>query len=286
MKPSQNQNLRINKRPASAGVSSVNLNKREKLKNLLIEKFSKKFGAQNRNLIQKEVALFINKEKLSEIDLKNFEFNLKAQIEDINNKNSQNSQNLNHELNILSKNLGNTNENNDTKSVTSKMSDISERNLSTISNQQFRGGLNYEDINNFELRQLLKSEKQVLKKNNLSKDEWTLIAEHKNKLWQENKKTVKEEDKMKKSKTRETYIEQMKEKENRKLTQQKIENDYHRNLMNNVDTLTKIEKKQNQATLEHKQKVKEMQDAQIIENINRKKNEFIDTRTYDNKLSK
>ena len=64
------------KRPNSAKSSTtmVAMQKREKLKNLLIEKFIKKFSAEEHKIIiETEVSDFIKQEKLTEIDLKNFE---------------------------------------------------------------------------------------------------------------------------------------------------------------------------------------------------------------------
>jgi len=69
------------KRPNSANSRATNttiqIQKREKLKNLLVEKFVKKFSVKEyKYLIEREVSDFIKKEKLTEIDLKNFENHL------------------------------------------------------------------------------------------------------------------------------------------------------------------------------------------------------------------
>lgn len=88
----------LKNRPNSANSRATNtsmqLQKREKLKSLLIEKFVKSFSEKEyKYLIEAEVADFITKEKLTEIDLKNFENHLANLI----SKSISNNE-LNHNL--------------------------------------------------------------------------------------------------------------------------------------------------------------------------------------------
>ena len=53
-----------NSKPAS---TPINLQKREKLKNLLIQKIMKKFNLLNQSLIEKEITLFVQNENLTEV---------------------------------------------------------------------------------------------------------------------------------------------------------------------------------------------------------------------------
>jgi hypothetical protein len=81
----------IKNRPNSAHSkvtsTTIQLQKREKLKSLLIEKFVKKFSAKEYEyLIEAEIADFITKEKLTEIDLTNFENHLAILINRYNSK--------------------------------------------------------------------------------------------------------------------------------------------------------------------------------------------------------
>lgn len=99
-------------RPNSARSNSssiMNIQKREKLRSLLIEKFLKKFpNNSNRNFIIDEVDKFIKNEKLTEIDLKNLEKRLSDIIN--NNENINNYSNFNNEnVSRFSEKTGNSN---------------------------------------------------------------------------------------------------------------------------------------------------------------------------------
>jgi len=62
----------------------INIQKREKLKGLLITKFMKKYGIKNPELIlEEEISKFLMGEKLTDNDLKNLDFKLKRIIEDV-----------------------------------------------------------------------------------------------------------------------------------------------------------------------------------------------------------
>ena len=79
---------KLTKRPSTpkSNNTPISLQKREKLKSLLIEKFIKKFNANDSlDIIEREVSNFISKDKLTEVDLKNFENKLNKLINESKN---------------------------------------------------------------------------------------------------------------------------------------------------------------------------------------------------------
>ena len=77
----------------------LNTNKRQKLRDLLIDRFSSKYNlGKNRMLIEGEITKFIQQEKLNDVDLKRLDAKIKRIIsEDINQKNLK--KNLTENLN-------------------------------------------------------------------------------------------------------------------------------------------------------------------------------------------
>ena len=77
----------------------LNTNKRQKLRDLLIDRFSSKYNlGKNRMLIEGEITKFIQQEKLNDVDLKRLDARIKRIIsEDINQKNLK--KNLTENLN-------------------------------------------------------------------------------------------------------------------------------------------------------------------------------------------
>ena len=279
----------------------VKISKREKLKTLLIQKFHIKFPMLDLNFLTNKVTQFIQGEKLTDLDLKNFEEKLKIlssnkqeehKIKKLFDSDSssvrdaregRDSEYHHMKNNFLPKN---NQEEFDNKSV-SKMSDVNSI-YDDSQSRNFSSGLKYEDITNFGLRKLLQTERKPLIKENLKiyPDEWTAIADYKKKVWEETKKESKVSDQMKKSQTRQTYQSQMNEKCVKKQTDNMTENIFHRDLMHNLEMEKKEEFKKSQQMKEKMHTVKDMQDKQIKENIDREKNEFLLNRQFDNSLSK
>jgi hypothetical protein len=261
------------------------------LKSLLIEKFQKLFPILDIKFITEKVSIFIQSEKLTEHDLKSFEEKLKIWASNRNEEEKikkcferEDKENL--EIKNTMNYLKNEVDIEDRVSV-SKMSEVSSNFGKTQQNHNQTPGIKYDEITSFPLRKLLQSERQPLKKEDFSKypDEWTAIEDHKNKVWDEEKKETRLQDKLKKNKTKETYLSQMQEKDRMKQEKKKIDNNYHRTLIYNLDKDHKEELKKSQAVQEKVNFVKEMQDEQMKDNILRKKKEFLTNREYDNKLS-
>ena len=198
MKNSFTGNLKLRASSAKPKTTETPLNtqKREKLKQLLIEKFVKKFnvGSSYRGVVEGEVSSFIKMEKLTEDDLREFENRLKKMINENNKKD------------ILKSNLldGDENESkNECKLEISKISHTkytaddnksvySNSNASQISQQLSKfDGIKYDEITNFELRKLLQNDKKPFQKLNLAtdqNDEWAAITKFKAQKLEESEK--------------------------------------------------------------------------------------------------
>ena len=65
----------------------MNNQKRQKLRNLLIERFSKKYKIENnKNIIEDEITKFLQQEKLNDVDLQRLDFRLKKLVSNNNSK--------------------------------------------------------------------------------------------------------------------------------------------------------------------------------------------------------
>lgn len=270
--------------------NTLNVGKREKLKSLLVEKFVKKFNvpAMTRT-IEKEVALFIQKDKLTDVDLKQFEEKLKKIIET-----AQNSS-VNSEPNNLAKKDNSDvqshyrTDQNDQREISDKMDQMSmHSNITDISKKFSKNPLKYEEINNFELKKLLENQRTPLKRQDFQgqSDEWNAIDKYKNNLYQNFLKENKEREKAQKNQVRETYNSQIREKEQLKNDINIYEDKYHRALLANVNKLTEKERDQLTEMEKKRLKEKEIRDLQIQENIERKKAEFGNNRQFDTHLGK
>lgn len=315
MKHSQSlgNSLKLNTRSASSrpitpgtpkirgtpSATPINMQKREKLKNLLVEKFMKKFACNDYNLVEKEVSTFIQKEKLTEIELKQFEERLKKKLhqknesEILKNNFEQQTETRNNEEgnnadepymnNYMSGSKNPSQINDDARSIHSNMTNMSDLSKKFSKNPT---QLKYEEITNFELRKLLQNEKKPVIRKDFDNygDEWTAIAKYKNSLWDETKKENKILDKQTKNKTRMAFDSQIQEKQQLKLLEKKMEDNHHKDVLTSVDKLTQEEMRKLSEMKKKKLIEKEMRDIQIIENIGKKKSEFQKNREYDNTL--
>jgi hypothetical protein len=272
----------------------INMQKREKLKQLLIEKILKKLNvaanSNHKSYVEKEVAAFIQKEKLTEEGLKELEEMIKKNLlvmnskEEMKNKYSPQSKveeiNPHENFNNIIKQNNNQIETDDNKSVQSNTSQFSKK-LSAFE------GIRYEEITNFELRKLLQDHKrpmQTQKLNLENEDEWTAITKYKTQKLEEIEKQNKILERKKKLQQREIYNSQIKEKEAQKQQSELIEKKHHRVIMDNLNKLNEAEKKRAEEESEKKRLEKEIREKQIQEKVDRKLNDFSTGRNYDKEL--
>jgi hypothetical protein len=274
----------------------VNMQKREKLKQLLTEKILKKFNLTSNSklkiYVEKEIAVFIQKEKLTEEGLKELEEKIRINLneknlnEEIKNRYSQ--QNNAEEIRaseILNENYipqqnNKQIETDDNKSIHSINTQFSKE-LSAFD------GIKYQDITDFNLRKLLQNQKKpmrVQKINSENEDEWAAVTKYKAQKLEEIEKQSKLSERKKKIEQREIYNSQIKEKENQKQKSQLYEVKNHRILIDNLNKLNNGEKKRAEEELEKKRLEKEIREKQIQEKVERKLNDFSSNRNFDKQL--
>jgi len=274
-------------RPKSATVSvkssqhdqkpknTVNPQKREKLKTLLIDKYCKKYGEScTEDLIKEEVNLFLDKETLTAKELKELDKKIEYLI---HNKDS---------VYKLKQNLITTNQ----SQIPMKLDDIAQNfnindhnnpnadKLSVMSystkNSKFRG---YPDDN----LTFHSKEKPVERIEFNDKGEWEAIAEFNKLSFKENQLHNKVKEKEKKLKTKIELIDQMNQKQGNKNNEKIKELEYGIVVSQHVDHLTNIEKLK---LLKEKEKMlheKKIRDGQLFESKKKKKIEFKSQRDYD-----
>jgi len=181
-------------RPNSANSRNSNLTiqiqKREKLKSLLIEKFIKKFSAKEyKNLIQTEVSDFITKEKLTENDLKNFESHLSQLIQQDKNQNFKlNFDNYSNVSEMENKKAEKLTENenkytNKKENYNVNLTDIDKKSTYTVStlNSKNQNKNNvYKNENNFQIK--IDKDKNAFLKTTTNKNSEKISFEKSNKL--------------------------------------------------------------------------------------------------------
>jgi hypothetical protein len=263
----------------------INSQKREKLKELLIAKFVKRFNTPHyENLIRSEVTTFIFQEKLTEKDLIQFEQKLKKLIEDSDNK-------AKLKTTLEAKTVNAVVE--ESKKETIKGPIIVKKeipktpsvNIKKAQSLLDKMGLDYEEINDFKLRKLF-NEQRPVNKINMNNDEWTEIAHYKNKVNAEFLRQQQLEEHEKKLRTRATYLQQMEEKKNKKEIEKMRDRTYHEATMDNIARLYNRELEEAKTLKDKKEVEREIRDRQIQENVERKVNEFTVNRVYDKQISK
>jgi hypothetical protein len=273
--------IRASSATAQKQATPLNMQKREKLKVLMVEKIMKKLNLHIslKREVEKEVSILIQKEKLNENDLKQLEEKLKStylnypnQLYDLQSETKSKKSNIDDDEKSVMNN-----------SALNKTSGSAfNRNLTEAY------GIKYDDITNFELRKLLHNEKTPIIKKSFEKDgdEWTAIAKFKNKQWSEIQKENRIQDKQKKQKTREVFDSQIREKQQLKNNHARTEINFHNTLIKNVEKLTDVERRKREEIEERKRSEKDIRNKQIQENLERKLDEFSKVRNFDNKMSK
>jgi hypothetical protein len=276
----------------------VNIQKREKLKGLLITKFMKKYGIKNpEHILQEEISKFLEGEKLTDNDLKRLDEKLKRMLCD-----KQQHDNLKRELSndySYEKNKKNSCNNlilpdvninkAETMSVRSKQSKHSRMsgasNLSKFNENQVKQLHHDDDLDEFD--NLSINSYKPVNRLDFSKegDEWNAIAVYNQKKFEEEKVLSKLKDKEIKRRTKDDLDNQI---------QQKLSNMYEEQVKNkeyDYITLLHVEKMneaERQRQLEKQQKVlreKDNRDRQLKDEKIRKKKDILKEKKADKELS-
>ena len=288
---SSNRNNLRSKSQAQNSDKLVNFQRREKLKNLLITKFMKKYGIKDPEVfLQAEVSNFLKTETLSEADLKilddriksyllkkNEEDNLKQNL--LNQPSNSNNANSSNKL-VLPDIDYNRMENMSVRSKHSKMSGVSQ--LSKHSELKKRE-LAVDDDRLSSYSQKIATDRIEF---NEEGDEWNAIAKFNQKMFQEERKMNKYKDFEIKKKTKEELDNQVKDKLRRVNDEYKKNKEYDNILLKHVEFLTKLEKNKVDEVKAKIYKEKESRDIQLKEEKKRKKEEIKKEKEFDKELGR
>jgi len=274
----------------------INVQKREKLKGLLITKFMKKYGIKNvENILQQEISKFLEGEVLTDADLKRLDEKLRKILEE-----SQENENLKRNLtsNLLDVNQNNIEEKSNRSEVilpdlnkaesmsvhskNSKMSGASH--LSKFNEKGANQAVNDED--NLDL--LSESSRKPIKRFDFSSegDEWNAICQYNRKLYEEEKKLNKIKDWELKRRTKEDLDNQIRQKLNRMHDEQLKNREYDQIQYNHTLFMNDLER-QKQIDMKNKiLKEKDNRDKQMKDEKLRKRIELAKERKYDKELGK
>lgn len=285
------QNLR-SKSQAQNTEKLINVQRREKLKSLLITKFMKKYGIKNPEaILQEQISNFIKNEQLTEADLKALDERIKnlliKRTEEENLKqnlsretsNNQGAAAQNNNL-ILPEIDQNKLENMSVRSRHSKMSGVSH--LSRYSEYKKKENLpNNDDDRLSSYSQRAPADRIDFEEQG---DEWNAIAKYNQKMFQEEKTMAKYKDKELKKRTKEELDTQVKDKLRRLNDEYKKNKEYDNILIQHVDFLSKVERDKLEEVKAKIYREKENRDHQLKEEKRRKREEKKKEREFDKEL--
>lgn len=293
--------FRSTKRSAEKGYPStqretlINIQKREKLKGLLITKFMKKYGIRNPELLlEKEIANFLQGERLNDADLKRLDERIRKMMEQ-SNEHDNLKRNLSEDYNHDARSTVSKQHNQDalhlpeldkreTQSVVSKRSKMSGgsklskfdgKNKDALSSYDFDGlsvSSHYEPVNRLEFSN--------------EGDEWNAICKYNAKKFQEEKINEKLKDLEIKKRTKEDLDNQIRQKLERQYNEHLRNREYDQITLQHCEFLNKLEYEK---MMEMKRKVlqeKENRDKQLKDEKRRKKIEILKEKKHDKELGK
>jgi len=276
--------------PLSKSLSSretlVNIQKREKLKGLLITKFMKKYGIKNpEKILQDEISKFLEGEKLTDADLKRLDEKLKKLIQN------------GYSDDLLKKSLSDLNDPS-TNYVTQGVSKNPELILPDLKkpqdicvsksmNSKTPGGpmlskyqqqleSNKKKMQDEYEEMLLEEEKQRKPVNRIDfsneGDEWNAICKYNHKMFEEEKKMNKLKDFEIKRRTKDDLDNQIRQKLRRENEENLKNKEYDNILLNHCEFLNDLEHQKQQETKKKVLREKENRDKQLKDETTRKKN--------------
>lgn len=277
----------------------INYEKREKLKQLLIAKFMKKYNLKKYDpMIEQEITLLLHKEVLSDKDLKALDSKIekmlskKSNIENLaENLGSRHKQK--DESDTLIENLRSEGakprihtaladnrayNNDDCKSVRSGVSGASR-----LSNAKpIKKDLNDDDLDVLSVAQEPVDRVQFTNE----KDEWNAINKYNQLQFEMDKKIEKNKDQEIKKRVKEDLDNQIKQKLARINEERLKTKEYDKIAISHVDLLNQLEQDRKREVKENMLKEKENRDNQRLDEKRRKKIEELKSKKYDQELCK
>lgn len=270
----------------------INIQKREKLKGLLIAKFMKKYGIKNpETILEPEVRKFLEMETLTDGDLKQLDERIRRLINDLNIHENlrrglsadMNNQNKEETINRTSEKnsqiqLPELTDNMSVKSKVSKRSNVSVKERKSTRSV----------CSEFDDLESMRGRKRDVERFDFEdqKDEWNAIVAYNKKLFDEEQRQNKLKDIEVKKRIREDLDNQIRQKKTREYEELMKNRDYDEIIKNHCDFLEDAERKKQQETKERIMKEKENRDKQLKDEKHRKKVEYMREKKYDKEIVK
>lgn len=278
----------------------INMQKREKLKGLLITKFMKKYGIKNpEKILQDEISKFLEGENLTDADLKRLDEKLRSLLsekeanETLRRNLTQGNDNSNSGVNNYNTHSGgdvvlpdlNKGETMSVHSKHSRMSGCSH--LSKFNEKPGNIGSNAQNEVDFDCLSVSSNRKPIPRMDFSSEgDEWNAICLYNQKMFEEEKRLNKLKDMEVKRRTKEDLDNQIRHKLKRLNEEQVKNSEYDNILLNHMEYLNELEKEKELARKAKVLKEKENRDRQMKDEKVRKRIELNKEKKYEKELVK
>ena len=300
----------------------LNLQKRQKLKDLLITKFMQKYGIKNpETILEDEITKFLQGEKLTDMDLKRLDLKLKNILKKKASKEALKSS-LTESLREIAPNqnkvilpkidtkkeLDNTLAPKITKTQPTRLS--TEPGLNTIDQPKLNTlGTSYTPLNTYssrkyrikykkpeeELAELEAEFAEEEKKNNKKYerldfsehgDEWSAIAKYNRKIFEDQIKEEKRKDQELKRRNKEDLDFQIKQKLKKEYEEELKDKEYDNIVLEHRKKMDELDREKEEKLKQQSMREKELRDEQMRQNNIRKRIEQLKEKKYERSLVK
>ena len=289
----------------------LNLQKRQKLKDLLITKFMQKYGIQNSDkILEEEITKFLQGEKLNDQDLKRLDIKIRKLLKEKESK-ERLKEKLTQSLQGIPSNdilpkIDNRNlENNNTISVQRNKVINTEPSINTLEQRNFGSSL-YNPLKTFsnkrnykkpeeELAELeaefAKDEKETkkdFKRLDFTEegDEWSAIAKYNRKIYEEQIKLEKIKDEELKKRNKADLDLQIKQRLKQEYENELKEKEYDKLMKEHQKEMDKLDEKKQEKKKKQVMREKESRDEQMRQNYMRRRIEILKEKKFEKLLVK
>ena len=298
----------------------LNLQKRQKLKDLLITKFMQKYGIKNADeILEEEIGKFLQGEKLTDQDLKRLDIKIKKLLKEKSNKErlkeklTQSLQGINTTNEVLPKiESRNIQENKENNTITPKIINPKPRILTTepsldntispknISNSSYNPLKTYGNRRMYKKPEdeLAELEAEFAKEENTKKkkykrldfteegDEWSAIAKYNRKLYEDQIKLEKIKDEELKKRNKADLDLQIKQRLKQEYENELKEKEYDKLMKEHQKEMDKLDKEKQDKIKKQIMKEKESRDEQMRLNYVMKRIEILKEKKFEKSLVK
>ena len=269
----------------------INLQKREKLKGLLITKFMKKYGIRNpEKLLEDEITKFLQGEKLTDADLQRLDAKIhrlllaKKQNETLKNTLAQNLQQTSSPQDDTNVNVN----------VSAPLSQQQQQPQPVVSSSQktFQpcryGSKTYkspeEELAELEAEEEAAKPKYKRMDFSADGDEWNAMAQYNKRLYEEEKINNRLKDQEVKRRTREDLDNQVKQKLKREYEESLKNKEFDRKMIEHLHEIERLEKEKQDALKAQTLREQANRAAQMKDEATRKRLEYLREKKFDREL--